>query len=85
MSESTSAPVDEQAVRRDVLLALEYAYDQDDWVCPLSEALEGLTAQEALWMADLYPRCIWEIVLHVSVWNENIVERMAQRLRGDMC
>ncbi len=53
---------------------------------PLKEALKGVTAQEAAWKADPqdpHQRSIWQIVLHMTAWTENIVQRMAQRQRGD--
>lgn len=78
--------VDAQAVQREVLIAFEYAHNEEDWVFPLKEALAGVTAQEAAWKPD--PRdpkqkCVWQIVLHMTAWTENIVQRMAQRQRGD--
>lgn len=78
--------VDGQAVRRDVLLAFEYAHNEDDWVFPLADALAGVTAPGALWKPDPNEsgqRCIWQIVLHMTVWTENIVERMGQRMRNE--
>jgi hypothetical protein len=81
-----NALVDGQAVQRDVLLAFEYAHNEDDWVFPLANALAGVTAQESLWKPDPNDpeqRCMWQIVLHMTVWTENIVERMAQRIHGE--
>jgi hypothetical protein len=78
--------LDGDAVRRDVLIAFEYAHNEEDWVFPLADALEGVTAQEALWKSDPNDpeqRCIWQIVLHMTVWTENIVDRMGQRMRGE--
>lgn len=78
--------VDEQAVRRDVLAAFEYAHNEDDWVTPLADALAGVTVQEAAWKpGEGSPdvRCIWQIVLHMMAWTDNIVQRMAQRNRGE--
>jgi hypothetical protein len=77
---------DGAAVQRDVLLAFEYSYNHDDWVFPLADALLGVTAQAATWTpnsADTETRNIWQIVLHMTVWTENIVERMHQRERGE--
>ena len=68
--------MDEQAVRRDVLVAFEYSYKHDDWVYPLADALAGVTAAEAAWRPGPDLRGIWNIVLHMAVWTENIVERM---------
>ena len=39
--------MDEQAMRREVLVAFEYSYEHDDWVYPLADALWGVTAAEA--------------------------------------
>src|SRR2546428_9963808 len=68
--------MDEQAVRRDVLIAFEYSYKHNDWVYPLADALAGVTAAEAAWRPGPNLRGIWEIVLHMAVWTENIAERM---------
>lgn len=76
-------PVEGAAVRRGVLLAFEYSYLHDDWVCPLADALAGVTAEEAAWTIGHDLRSIWEIVLHMTAWTENIVQRGAQRLRGE--
>lgn len=75
--------MDQDVLRREIAIAFEYSYEHDDWVTPLEEALDGITAQEALWKPAPKIPSIWEIVLHVAVWNENIVERMAQRTRGE--
>lgn len=78
--------VDGQAVRRDVLLAFQYAHNEDDWVFPLAEALSGVTAADAAWTpdsSDPESRSIWRIVLHMAVWTENVVDRMEQRKRGE--
>src|SRR5205814_3077013 len=68
--------MDEQAVRRDVLIAFEYSYKHDDWVNPLADALAGVTATEAAWKPGPNSKGIWDIVLHMTVWTENIVLRM---------
>ena len=63
-------------MQRDVLLGFEYSYLHDDWVNPLADALGGVTVEEALWSPAPDSKGIWEIVLHMAVWNENIVLRM---------
>jgi hypothetical protein len=68
--------MDGEVVRKEVLLALEYSYEHEDWVNPLSEALRGVQATEAVWRPTAGRKCIWEIVLHLAVWTENIIERM---------
>ena len=68
--------MDEQVMRREVLVAFEYSYQHDDWVNPLADALAGVTAAEAAWRPGPDGRGIWDIVLHMTVWTKNIVERM---------
>ena len=65
----------ENAVRKELDIAFEYAYLHDDWVNPLAEALDGVTAEAALWRPSADGKGIWDIVLHLAAWNENIVER----------
>lgn len=74
--------MDEQTMRREVLVAYEYSYEHDDWLHPLSEALAGVTAAEALWRPGPSLKGIWDIVLHMAVWTENIVERMRSGQRA---
>ena len=68
--------MNEEDVRKLMLIGFEYSYVHDDWVNPLTDALEGLTLEQALWSSGPKSRCIWEIVLHLAVWLENIVERI---------
>jgi hypothetical protein len=68
--------MDDAALKKDILTAWEYSYLHDDWVNPLEEALEGVTAEQALWRPGPDAMGIWDIVLHLAVWNENIVERV---------
>jgi len=86
LDELAAGQVDGEDVRRDTLIAFEYAHNEEEWVFPLSEALAGLTADEAAWIpssTDPDSRSIWQIVLHMTVWTENIVQRMGNRERGE--
>ena len=75
-TKAAKGTMDEQALRRDVLIAFEYSYQHDDWVYPLADALAGITVDEAVWTPGPDVKGIWDIVLHMAVWTENIVERM---------
>lgn len=68
--------MDEAGVLRDIAVAFEYSYQHDDWITPLEEALEGLTWQHAVTRPRSDSTCIWEIVLHLALWNEDIVRRV---------
>lgn len=69
----------EKEIVQAVDVAFEYSYMHDDWVTPLDEALEGLSADEASRSPKPGAKSIWEIVLHLAVWNENIVARVKTR------
>src|SRR5262245_34182941 len=68
--------MDNEAVKKEICITYEYSYLHDDWVQPLGEALEGITFEEAVWRAGPKSKGIWEIVLHLAVWIENIIERI---------
>lgn len=68
--------MDDRKLRNDVLVAFEYSYLHDDWVNPLEEALAGVTAEQARWEPEPGSNGIWRIVLHLAVWNENMVQRV---------
>lgn len=71
----------EAELRRELALAFEYSYRHDDWVTPLDEALEGLTAETARWSPRSDVLSVWAIVLHLAAWHEDIVERVRTRAR----
>lgn len=66
----------EDAILKDLQVAYEYAYQHDDWVAPIMEELATVTLQEATWRPTSDSKNIWEIVLHVATWNENIVHKV---------
>jgi hypothetical protein len=63
-------------LRKLLLTTFEYSYLHEDWVFPLSAALAGVDAEGAQSRLNPDTKTIWEIVLHVAVWNENIVARV---------
>jgi hypothetical protein len=72
----------EDVFKNEILIAFEYSFKHSDWVHPLQEALSGVTAEEAGWRAGPDSKGIWDIVLHVANWNENIIQRMRT---GEKC
>lgn len=65
-----SGVVPEQDVRDMLLAGFEYSWRYDDRVTPLEEALAGVTAGHAAWTPPGGQKGIWDIVLHLAVWNE---------------
>lgn len=68
--------MDEARIRTLLRTAHEYSYLKDSWVNPLAEALEGVSFEQALASPGPDGNPIWAIVLHMAVWNENMVERV---------
>ncbi len=69
--------LDDQELRELIRINFEYSYLHDDWVFPLEDALEGLTAEQAAWRPPSEEAMgIWDIVLHLATWNRNIIERI---------
>ena len=72
--------MNEEDVLNQVSIAFEYCYLHDAWVTPLDEALSGIDSNTARLKLSQESKSIWEIVLHLTVWNENIVERVQTKV-----
>lgn len=68
--------MDDEALRKQILIAFEYSYQHEEWITPLDEVLDGITAAQAHSVPPESEKGIWDIVLHLAVWHENIVERI---------
>lgn len=68
--------LNESETRELLQIEFEYSFLHDDWVFPLTDALDGITADQAAWRPGTDLMGIWDIVLHIAVWNENIIERI---------
>jgi uncharacterized damage-inducible protein DinB len=63
---------------------LRRSQNGDAWHGPsLSEVLEGITAAQATQWPIQEAHTIWELVLHVAVWQQHILHRIEQREMGD--
>jgi uncharacterized damage-inducible protein DinB len=50
-------------------------YDTNGWFVAIRNALEGLTAVQALWKPDGSDNSIWESLAHVSYYNNAYLQR----------
>jgi len=55
-------------------------YDENGWFVALTNALEGLTAEQAAWKPANVDNSIWENINHLIFWNE----RWLRRYRGEL-
>ena len=51
------------------------SYDQNTWFVALKNALDGVTAADAVWKPAGVDNSIWEIVSHLNYYNFAYVER----------
>lgn len=68
--------MDDSSVRGLLVTLLDYSCVHDDWSHPLDDALAGLTAEQAEWRPGPNLMGVWDIVLHLANWNENMVSRV---------
>ena len=66
--------------RTDLLLnALDSTFDKESWYAPFKHAIEGLTAEQAMWKpSGEETNTIWENVNHLIYYKE----RLAANLEG---
>jgi hypothetical protein len=57
-----------------VLDHLTYTFEREAWQPPLAAAIDGLTAQHAAWKPAPERHSIWQIVRHVILWKEALLD-----------
>jgi uncharacterized damage-inducible protein DinB len=67
-----------------ILNQLSATYNQKNWFVPVTDALEGLTAQQAAWSDGSGNHSIWQIVNHLIFWNERWVMRFKGQVPPEM-
>ncbi|QIW19812.1 DinB family protein [Bacillus thuringiensis] len=67
--------------RIDLLLnVLDSTFDKESWYAPFKHAIEGLTAEQAMWkLSDEATNTIWESVNHLIYYKERIVANLEGR------
>jgi uncharacterized damage-inducible protein DinB len=50
-------------------------YDENGWFVALKNALQNLTAQQAMWKPENSDNSIWEILSHLNFYNEAYLKR----------
>lgn len=58
---------------------LEYTFERETWQPPLAQAIEGLTAAQAAWKPQPAGHSIWQIVCHVTLWKQAVLDGLAGR------
>ncbi|RJE85162.1 DinB family protein [Paenibacillus sp. 1011MAR3C5] len=65
-----------------LLLQREQAWDKEEWIVPLAVALDGLTAKVAAWEPVGGGNSIWQTLLHINYYNEDLLYRLRNQPLG---
>jgi len=61
----------------EITVALLETFDRAGWHTDLNRALEGLTAEQALWRPAPGQHCIWDHVNHLTAWTEELCRTLS--------
>jgi hypothetical protein len=68
-------PKKEEATLRSILLEqFRNAWNKEDWYAPVSVAVEGLTAKQAMWKPADSVHSAGELAYHILFWSSNQLE-----------
>jgi len=59
-----------QALKSTLLNQLKTTHDKQDWFVPISTALDGVTAEQAVWKDASGNHSIGQLANHLLFWNE---------------
>lgn len=65
-----------------VLTLLDYRHNQEAGFMPLMAAIESLNAKQACWRPDERSHSIWELVNHITFWNQYTLYKIQGNLAG---
>jgi uncharacterized damage-inducible protein DinB len=65
-----------------VLSMLDFRLDHEAGFVPLMDAINGLTAEQASWQPTESSHSIWQIVNHVTFWNQRVLDRLQGVVQG---
>ena len=62
-----------------LLQQLENTWNQQDWFVPISKAVEGLTAQQAMWKPSDSTHSVGQLTYHLLFWNRQVLDKFYGR------
>jgi uncharacterized damage-inducible protein DinB len=77
---SANAQEKKEATLRSILLEqFRNTWNKEDWYAPVSVALEGLTAKQAMWKPADSVHSVGELAYHLLFWNRDQLDRFYGR------
>ena len=71
--------VSSQSLKSVLINQLKTTHDKQDWFVPISTALDGVTAEQAVWKDASGNHSIGQLANHLLFWNE----RQLQKFKGE--
>jgi uncharacterized damage-inducible protein DinB len=69
---------------KDLLLDhLDVTFERETWQPPLGMAVQGLTAAQAAWKPSPERHSIWQIVRHVILWKQGVLDAWDGKTRDE--
>ena len=65
-----------QVVTKLFLEQLDMHWHENEWFASMNQALQGVSAAEAVWTNGGISNSIWQIVNHLIFWNEDVIHRI---------
>jgi len=62
-----------------LLQQFQNTWNQQDWFVPVSKAVEGLTAQQAMWKPSDSSHSIGQLTYHLLFWNRQSLDKFFGR------
>jgi len=62
-----------------LLQQFQNTWNQQDWFVPVSKAVEGLTAQQAMWKPSDSSHTIGQLTYHLLFWNRQSLDKFYGR------
>ncbi|MBS1604229.1 MAG: DinB family protein [Bacteroidetes bacterium] len=62
-----------------LLHQLQNTWNQQDWFVPVSKAVEGLTAQQAMWKPSDSSHSVGQLAYHLLFWNRQELDKFNGR------
>jgi hypothetical protein len=62
---------------------LEITFEKETWQPPLGKAIEGISAAQAAWKPAPQRHSIWQIVRHVILWKQGVLDAWDGKVRDE--
>src|SRR5581483_1102052 len=76
---AATAQPKEPTLRSILLEQFRNTWNKQDWYVPVSQALEGLTAKQAMWNPADSSHSVGELAYHLLFWNKEQLDKFNGR------